>query len=94
MSGIGKDPAETADALDNAGQFAPAELMRDMDRRLMEASSENDHLRKIIAHLLIDVMGVPHHTSWTSEIESQTSRVDVVAVPDAGGDPRTFIRLS
>lgn len=94
MSGIGNDPADTADALDAKAEFAAADLIRDLDKRLSKTRGEVEYLRKVIAHLLIDVMQVPHHVTYTEDIERQNGRAKVSKVPDhAVGHPRTIIRV-
>ncbi|MGX1632742.1 hypothetical protein ACWGUL_01590 [Streptomyces albidoflavus] len=89
MSMIGIDPAETADALEDHGEFAGAELMREMDSRLTEKQAEVTRLRQIISHLMTNPLDQREATYWTSDIDGQTGIVEIVDE----GDDRTIIRI-
>lgn len=94
MSMIGIDPDETADALDDHGEFAGAELMRDLDSRLTQKEAEVTRLRQVIAHLMTNPLDQRQATYWTSDIDGQLGTVEIVDGVDSAGVPVTTVRIA
>jgi hypothetical protein len=75
---IGTDPEETATALDHAGEFTAADLLRDLGSTKDRLEDENAHLKKVIAHLMTNSLNTWEVICRDSDIDSQTGEVEIV----------------